>query len=141
MPASPTGSDGNSTDGGSGAGRSDKAFEKRAKALGARIEAARQHEAAGQDAVRRTAGGGIDGGAFGRAMQVSSELIGGVAVGALVGWGLDHWLGTSPWLFIAFFLLGTAAGMFNIVRTGLGMKTGPANPNAGPSVPDNDDET
>jgi ATP synthase protein I len=140
MPASPTGSDGNSTDGAGGSGAR-KAFEKRSEDLGARIEAARQHEAAGQEAARRTSGGGIDGGALGRAMQVSSELIGGIAVGALVGWGLDYWLGTSPWLFIVFFLLGTAAGMFTIVRTGLGMKTGPANPNAGPSVPDNDDET
>jgi len=114
--------------------------ERRAESLGQRIEAARRHTAAGE-AQRTSSAKGVDGGALGRAMQVSSELIGGIAVGALVGWGLDHWLGTSPWLFIAFFLLGTAAGMFTIVRTGLGMRTGPNNPNAGPSVPDDVDET
>lgn len=39
-----------------------------------------------------------------------------VLVGAGVGWLLDSWLGTSPWLFLVFFFLGLAAGILNVFR-------------------------
>ncbi|UZP69044.1 AtpZ/AtpI family protein [Desulfovibrio mangrovi] len=32
------------------------------------------------------------------------------AVGAGIGYFLDDWLGTKPWLFIAFLILGVVAG-------------------------------
>ena len=32
------------------------------------------------------------------------------AVGAAVGYFLDDWLGTKPWLFITFLILGVVAG-------------------------------
>lgn len=38
------------------------------------------------------------------------QLIGGVGVGTLVGWALDRWLDTSPWLLVALSMLGMAAG-------------------------------
>lgn len=53
---------------------------------------------------------------FARGFQLSSELVGGVVVGAGIGWGLDHWLGTSPWGLIVFVLLGFAAGILNLMR-------------------------
>ena len=51
-----------------------------------------------------------------RGMRLSTELVAGVLVGALIGWGLDRWLGISPWGLIVFLLLGFAAGVLNVVR-------------------------
>jgi ATP synthase protein I len=33
-----------------------------------------------------------------------------------MGYVLDRWLSASPWLTLAFFMLGAAAGMRNVVR-------------------------
>ncbi len=52
-----------------------------------------------------------------RGFQLSSELIAGVVVGALIGWGFDHLLSTSPWGLIVFVLLGFVAGVVNLVRS------------------------
>ncbi|MDB5610140.1 MAG: FoF1 synthase, subunit [Bradyrhizobium sp.] len=49
--------------------------------------------------------------------RLSSELIAGVIVGALLGWGFDHLLSTSPWGLIVFVLLGFTAGVVNVVRS------------------------
>ena len=51
-------------------------------------------------------------------MRLSAELLAGVLVGLGVGWGLDRWLGTGPWLLLVFLLLGTAAGILNVIRSG-----------------------
>jgi ATP synthase protein I len=40
-----------------------------------------------------------------------------VVIGTALGYGLDRWLGTSPWLFLLFFFLGLAAGMRTVFRT------------------------
>src|SRR3954471_15263782 len=53
---------------------------------------------------------------FARGFRLSSELVAGVAVGALLGWLLDRWLGISPWGLIVFLLLGFAAGVLNVMR-------------------------
>ncbi len=53
----------------------------------------------------------------GRAMRLGTDLVAGVAVGGLIGFWLDRWLGTNPVCFILFFLLGTAAGFLNVFRT------------------------
>lgn len=50
------------------------------------------------------------------AMRVSIELCAGVLVGAFLGYYADKWLGTKPWLFIVFFLLGACAGVLNVYR-------------------------
>ena len=49
--------------------------------------------------------------------RLSSELIAGVIVGALIGWGIDHLLSTSPWGLIVFVLLGFTAGVVNVIRS------------------------
>jgi ATP synthase protein I len=55
--------------------------------------------------------------AMARGFRLSSELVAGVAVGAVIGWGVDQLLSTSPWGLIVFFLLGFAAGVLNVVRS------------------------
>ncbi|HEY0439790.1 MAG TPA: AtpZ/AtpI family protein [Xanthobacteraceae bacterium] len=52
-----------------------------------------------------------------RALRLSAELIGGVIVGTGIGWMLDRLLGTSPWGFIVFLLLGFAGGVFTVMRS------------------------
>ena len=63
---------------------------------------------------------------MGLAFRVGVELVAGVAVGAAIGYGLDYWLGTKPWLMIVFFFLGAAGGMMNVFRaaTGQGLAVG-----------------
>jgi ATP synthase protein I len=57
------------------------------------------------------------GSALGTAFRTSSELVAGLLVGGFIGWQLDEWLGTSPVLLLVFFLLGAAAGIWNVIRT------------------------
>ena len=57
--------------------------------------------------------GSIMGGAF----KLSTELVSAVAVGTILGFILDSWFDTKPWLIIIFFFLGTAAGILNVIRT------------------------
>ena len=53
---------------------------------------------------------------FGLAMRMGTELVAAVAVGVGIGYVLDLWLGTKPWLMVVFFFLGSAAGMLNVYR-------------------------
>jgi ATP synthase protein I len=62
--------------------------------------------------------------ALARGFRLSTELVGGVAVGAFIGWALDRWLGISPWGMIVFLLLGFAAGVINVMRAA-GVSSGP----------------
>jgi ATP synthase protein I len=55
--------------------------------------------------------------AMARGFRLSSELVAGVVVGALIGWGFDRLLSTSPFGLIVFFLLGFAAGVLNVIRS------------------------
>ena len=48
--------------------------------------------------------------------RVLAELIGGMAGGALIGWVLDRFLGTSPWFLLALLFLGIIAAFRNIIR-------------------------
>jgi len=40
-----------------------------------------------------------------------------ILLGAWLGWTLDRWLGTSPWLFFLFLIFGFVAGSLNVYRT------------------------
>lgn len=50
-------------------------------------------------------------------LRLSSELVAGVLVGALLGWGFDRFLSTSPWGLFIFVMLGFAAGVMNVMRS------------------------
>jgi ATP synthase protein I len=39
-----------------------------------------------------------------------------VVVGTIIGFILDNWFDTKPWLIIIFFFIGSAAGMLNVIR-------------------------
>ena len=53
---------------------------------------------------------------IGTAFKMSTELVSAVAVGTIIGFILDSWFDTKPWLIIIFFFLGAAAGMLNVIR-------------------------
>jgi ATP synthase protein I len=61
---------------------------------------------------RRTGSGSAKG--VGLGMRVVTELLAGVLGGLIVGWFLDRWLGTSPWLLITLLVLGVAAAFRNV---------------------------
>ena len=54
---------------------------------------------------------------FARAMRLSGEFIGGIVVGAFIGWLIDRLTGVPPWGMIVFLLLGFVAGIFNVLRS------------------------
>jgi ATP synthase protein I len=54
-----------------------------------------------------------------RIMALSSlglMLPASIAVGLFIGYVLDKALGTSPWMLLLFLLLGTASGIYNLLR-------------------------
>ena len=53
---------------------------------------------------------------MGSAFKLGTELVAAVAVGTIIGFILDGWFGTKPWLIIIFFFLGATAGMLNVIR-------------------------
>ena len=54
---------------------------------------------------------------MGNAFKLGTELVAAVVVGTIIGFILDSWFDTKPWLIIIFFFLGTAAGILNVIRT------------------------
>ena len=54
---------------------------------------------------------------MGSAFKLGTELVSAVAVGTIIGFILDSWFDTKPWLIIIFFFLGAVAGILNVIRT------------------------
>ena len=89
----------------------DAALSARLKRLGAKLDAN-----AGRPTRTEPASRPVDSSAMARGFRLSTELVAGVFVGAVLGWFLDRALGISPWGLIVFVLLGFAAGVINVVR-------------------------
>ena len=53
---------------------------------------------------------------MGSAFKLGTELVSAVIVGTIIGFILDTWFGTKPWLIIVFFFLGSAAGILNVIK-------------------------
>lgn len=49
------------------------------------------------------------------ASVIGLNLVSATFVGLFIGWWLDRWLGTKPWLLLAFLIFGIAAGFKNVV--------------------------
>jgi ATP synthase protein I len=52
----------------------------------------------------------------GIAYAAALALFGAVVSGLLLGWLLDRWLGTKPWLLVAGVTLGSIAGFYEFIR-------------------------
>ena len=54
---------------------------------------------------------------IGQAFKLSTELVAAVLVGTIIGFILDNWFDTKPWLIIIFFFVGVIAGITNVIRS------------------------
>lgn len=54
---------------------------------------------------------------LGVGLRIGTELLVGVMVGAAIGWSFDRALGTDPWGFLIFFVLGFVGGIMNVIRS------------------------
>lgn len=114
-------------------------YRGRISELGSRLDKAKaERDAAAQaDLDAEMRGRGM---AYG--MRMAAEMVAAVIVGGAIGYGLDYLLGSKPWLFLLFFVLGFAAGVLNVVRSyermqkEIAARTGGR---IGTSVPDDDD--
>ena len=59
---------------------------------------------------------------MGKALKISTELVAAVVVGTTLGFILDNWFDTRPWLTITFFFMGVAAGISNVIRSAKSMQ-------------------
>jgi ATP synthase protein I len=55
-------------------------------------------------------------GTWGVGFRAGVEVVSALVVGVGLGWFLDRWLGTWPWLFLLCFVLGGVAGVLNVYR-------------------------
>ena len=61
-------------------------------------------------------GGSAAGSAMSLGLRAGSEFVSAVILGLGIGWVLDRALHTNPAFLIVFFLLGVAAGIWNVIR-------------------------
>ena len=92
---------------------SEKELSERLRQLDERLGAIKAGEQAEKARVSRQEG---DPSAIGKAMRLSSEFVAGIVAGALIGWVVDKFAGTSPWELIILLMLGFAAGVRNLLR-------------------------
>jgi len=60
---------------------------------------------------------GSNAASLGKALKISTELVAAVVVGTTLGFILDNWFGTKPWLTISFFFMGVVAGILNVIKS------------------------
>lgn len=111
-------------------------FQRRSQGLGQRLDEINARR--GPQKRPDQSGRGV---AYGQAMRIAADLIGGIVFGVVVGWSLDQWFDTAPFLMIIFLILGFAAGLLNVIRGAreIQKQNESAQLNA-PSVRDDDEE-
>lgn len=78
--------------------------------------------------------------AMGQGMRIAVDLVAGVAFGGFVGYWLDRYLNSAPWLMVIMLILGFTAGMMNVIRTAKRMQAeAEASQRAATSVRDDSD--
>ena len=60
---------------------------------------------------------------IGVAFKLSTEMVAAVIVGTIIGFILDNWFGTKPWLILIFFFVGVVAGILNVIRSAKSMQS------------------
>lgn len=88
--------------------RSKDDLDKRLREINTRLGRDKEPEETETDKRNRNA--------YGTAFQLSSEFIAAILVGAIIGYGIDYFVGTTPWAMIVFVLLGFVAGVMNVMR-------------------------
>jgi ATP synthase protein I len=87
--------------------------------LDARLAAARLKE---EQRIERETGGDGAGSSMGMAMRIAVEMISALIVSGTIGWFLDQWLDTRPWLMLVMLVLGSATGLWNTYRSAMQMQ-------------------
>ena len=59
---------------------------------------------------------------LGIAFKLSTELVAAVVVGTIIGFILDNWFDTKPWLILIFFFVGVIAGIMNVIKSAKNMQ-------------------
>ena len=62
------------------------------------------------------------GSSLGIALKLSTEMVAAVLVGTIIGFILDSWFDSKPWLIIILFFVGVIAGMTNVFRSAKNMQ-------------------
>lgn len=106
--------------------------------LAARIKRAQADEAAPGDANLAAANRNMSG--WNRGMRLGTEFVAAILVGAGIGYLLDLWLKTGPWLMLVMLLVGFAAGVLNVVRSAAEMNRAAPSPTAAMRVPDDEED-
>ena len=60
---------------------------------------------------------------IGVAFKLSTEMVAAVIVGTIIGFILDNWFGTKPWLILIFFFVVVFAGILNVIRSAKNMQS------------------
>lgn len=107
------------------------------KDLAARIAAAKRDQQVMAQAGARGSGNTQG---LGRAMRLGSEFIAAILVGAGIGYVLDLWLKTQPWIMLVMLLVGFAAGIRNVTRTVAEMNAAAPPPPGSDLGPDNEED-
>ena len=108
--------------------------------LAARIRHAQKTEKVGQASAQGNAARDMSG--LSRGLRLGSEFIAAILVGAGIGYLLDLWLKTGPWLFLVFVMVGFAAGVLNVTRAAAEMNRAsppPPGSDLGPGKDEDDD--
>ena len=83
--------------------------DARLSSLDERLKDARQTEA-------QRAGGAKPDANYRLGMRVLGELVGAPFGGAVIGYVLDYWFGTKPWLLLVLLFVGFGVGIRNVIR-------------------------
>ncbi len=86
---------------------SDDELQAKLDALKQRLESARKPASPADSSHRPMSYG----------MRIGVDLVSGVLVGTLAGYGLDYWLNTMPWFLLLGMAFGTAAGVRLMMET------------------------
>ena len=85
---------------------------KRLKEISARLEIAKKNIK--KDQITNESSNAAS---LGKALKIGTELVAAVVVGTILGFILDNWFDTRPWLTIIFFFMGVAAGFLNVIKS------------------------
>lgn len=106
--------------------------------LAARIAHAQDERRVAEDPAAASVTNGFSG--WNRGMRLASEFVAAILVGVGIGYLLDLWLKTSPWLMLVMLMVGFAAGVLNVIRSAAEMNRAVPPPTDAMRVPDDEED-